>query len=50
MGLTKKHCHCYRHQKNAWVDVIIFKDWFQNHFVPMAKEKLIELSVELEVG
>ena len=49
MGLTKKHCHCYCHQQNTWVDVTIFKDWFQNHFVPMAKEKLIEQSVELKV-
>ena len=39
----------YRHQKNAWVDATIFKDWFQNHFVPMAKEKLIELGVEPKV-
>ena len=39
----------YRHQKNAWADATIFKDWFQNHFVPMAKEKLIELGVEPKV-
>ena len=31
------------------VDATIFKDWFQNHFVPMAKEKLIELGVEPKV-
>ena len=33
----------YRHQKNAWVDATIFKDLFQNHIVPMTKEKLIDL-------
>ena len=39
----------YRHHKNAWVDATIFKDWFQNHFVPMVNEKLIELGVEPSV-
>ena len=39
----------YRHQKNAWVDATIFKDLFQNHFVPMTKGKLIELGVEPKV-
>ena len=40
----------YRHQKkNACVDATIFEDWFQNHVVPMANEKLIELGVEPKV-
>ena len=39
----------YCHQKNVWVNATIFKDWFQNHFVPMTKQKLIELGVEPKV-
>ena len=38
-----------RHQKNAWVDATIFADWFHNHFVPLAKQKLVELDVEPKV-
>ena len=40
----------YRYQKkNACVHATNFKDWLQSHFVPMAKEKLIELGVEPKV-
>ena len=51
MGLTKKHCQWFTvtKKKNACADATIFKDWFQNQFVPIAKEKLIELGVEPEV-
>ena len=36
----------YRSQKRFWVDMVIFNDWFQNHFVPNVKSKLTELGLE----
>ena len=36
----------YRSQKNAWVDTVIFNDWFQNCFVPDVKKKLAQLKQE----
>ena len=30
----------YRNQRNAWVDTIIFNDWFQNCFAPDVKKML----------
>ena len=50
MGINKETLPViFHHQKNMWVDATIFKDWFQNHFVPMTKEKLLELGVEPKV-
>ena len=36
----------YRSQKNAWINTVIFNDWFQNCFVPDVKKKLTELGQE----
>ena len=36
----------YRRQKNAWVNIVIFNDWFQNRLVPDVKKKLTELGQE----
>ena len=36
----------YRNQRNAWVDTIIFNDWFQNCFAPDVKKMLTELGLE----
>ena len=33
----------YQSQKIAWVNIVIFNDWFQNCFVPDVKKKLTEL-------
>ena len=32
----------YRSQKNAWVNTVIFNDWFQNCFVPDVQKSLTE--------
>lgn len=32
----------YKNQKNAWMDSLIFKDWFFNKFVPETKKYLTE--------
>lgn len=36
----------YRSQKNAWINTVIFNDWFQNCFVPDVKKKLTEIGQE----
>ena len=36
----------YRNQKNAWVNIPIFLDWFQNCFVPEVRTKLEDLGQE----
>ena len=36
----------YKSQKNAWVNTQIFKDWFDNHFVPAVQKELKALGKE----
>ena len=36
----------YQSQKNAWVNRVIFNDWFQNCFLSDVKKKLTELGQE----
>lgn len=33
----------YKSQKNAWVNTFIFKEWFNDNFVPFVQKKLKEL-------
>ena len=36
----------YVSQKNAWVNTVIFTDWFHHNFVPYVKTKLSEMSID----
>ena len=36
----------YRHQKNAWVNVQIYEEWFQECFVPEVRKRLADLGQE----
>ena len=36
----------YRHQKNAWVNVQIYEEWFQEFFVPEVRKRLADLNQE----
>ena len=36
----------YKAQRNAWVNVAIFSEWFHEHFVPHVQEKLTERGKE----
>ena len=36
----------YTNQNNAWMDVGIFRDWFQNVFVPEVRKQLADLGQE----
>lgn len=36
----------YKNQKNAWVDTVLFDDWFHNCFVSHVQKELVELGFE----
>lgn len=36
----------YANQSNAWVNTVIFSDWFHKNFVPTVRKRLIELQKE----
>ena len=36
----------YRHQKNAWINVYIYEEWFHKFFIPEVRKRLAELGQE----